>query len=178
MTNTNKTTRKTVTPKVSDDVELGYSYYSNVLKKPFTTIAELRNAEEAYYTELKAKEDKVAQKKADAAVVEEAFKALNAARKSYKTRLSEVTTRYTESLIELKNNFENVTKEIKDDLATAEERYLAALKAFTDKYEQYHITLKDGDFETTISNQTTTGYKAANKAEPTLASLFDIFFNL
>ena len=59
-------------------------FYSKVLKEPFNSIEELMEAEEAYYAKLKAKEDKAAEKKADAVKVEEAFKSLNASRKAYK----------------------------------------------------------------------------------------------
>ena len=43
-----------------------YGYYSRVLNKPFDSLNELAIAEAAYYAELKAKEDKAAQKKAEA----------------------------------------------------------------------------------------------------------------
>ena len=51
-----------------------------------------------------------------------------------------------------------------------------ALKAFTDKYDQFHICLKDGDFETTISNQTTTSPSGV-KADD-FVDVFAKFFNL
>ena len=132
---------------------IDYGFYSNVLKKPFENLAELRRAEEVYFAEQKAKEDKVAQKKADALKVEDAFRALNAARKTYKEDLAAITHEYSENLSKLKANFEEARDEVKEALATAEEAYQLALKAFTEKYpEGYHITLKDGDFETTISH--------------------------
>lgn len=135
-----------------------YAYYSRVLKEPFDSIEELVEAEEAYYAKLKAKEDKAAAKKADAAIVEEAFKALNAARKAYKAEITEVTDTYRKSLTSSKKTFEDGVKVAEDHLATAETAYQQALKAFTDKYpEGYHITLKDGDFETTISGKAKNG---------------------
>ena len=129
-------------------------FYSKVLKEPFESIEELMEAEEAYYAKLKAKEDKAAEKKADAVKVEEAFKALNAARKAYKENLNEATQVYSKGLVDLKESYEKTCKTIKDTLAAAEADYQKALKAFTEKYEQFHICLKDGDFETTISSQT------------------------
>ena len=129
-----------------------YGYYSHVLKEPFDSIEELKEAEEAYFAKLKAKEDKATQKKADANVVEDAFKALNAARKAYKAEITEVTDAYREELTTLKKSFEDNVNAAEEKLAAAETTYQQALKAFTDKYpEGYHITLKDGDFETTIS---------------------------
>lgn len=137
-----------------------YSYYSRVLKEPFDSLEELALAEEAYYAKQKAKTEKALAKKADAQKVEDAFKGLNAARKAYKEDFAQLTKEYAESLENLKKAFELGKKDIHDTLAAAEEAYSTALKTFTDKYpEGYHLTLKDGDFETTISssNKTSTG---------------------
>lgn len=132
--------------------ETGYSYYSNVLKTPFATVNELKDAEAVHFAELKAKESKAIQKKLDAKVVEEAFRALNAARRSYKDDLQALAAKYSEDLLKLKETFEAARNEVKTKLANAEETYSESIKAFTDKYpEGYHLTLKDGDFETTIS---------------------------
>ena len=151
-----------------------YMYYSRVLNEPFTTVEELKEAEEAYYAKLKAKEDKAAQKKADATAVEEAYKALNEARKNYKDALNALTKEYSEALVNLKKTYEAGRVDIKTALANAEDAYANALKAFTEKYpEGYHITLKDGDFETTISSQTVTNKDS--KPEYKQLSFFDIF---
>ena len=166
-TNKNMETNKKST---ADNVNKGnvtftsadYMYYSKVLKEAFNTVAELKEAEEAYYAKLKAKEDKAAQKKADAEKVEEAFKALNAARKEYKENLAALTHEYSENLAALKKSFEGAKEAEHKTLASAEDSYAAALKAFTEKYpEGYHLTLKDGDFETTISSSHTTTPKSA-----------------
>ena len=150
--------------------ERDYIYYSKLLKEPFETIGELKEAEAAYYAKLKAKEDAAAQKKADALKVEDAFKALNAARKNYKDDLTALTTEYSENLKKLKELFEKERTAIQDELAKAEEAYSAALKEFTAKYDQFHLTLKDGDFETTINHGSTT------KELPKALDLFDLFF--
>ncbi len=159
--------------------EQNYMYYSKVLNAPFESLDALRAAEDAHYAKLKAKEDKAAEKKADASAVEEAFKALNAARKTYKEDINELTKVYSKGLVDLKEKFENSRKAIKETLARAEDDYAKALKAFIDKYpEGYHLTLKDGDFETTISGQTSGSNKATLKpgsAKP--VDLFDLFFS-
>ncbi len=155
--------------KKNNNVE--YSYYSKLLKQPFDSVKELQEAEEAYNEKLKAKEDAAATKKADAKKVEDAFKALNAARKSYKEDLTQLTKEYAEALEELKKAFELGKKDIAGKLATAENDYQAALKAFTDKYDNYHMTLKDSDFETTISKQTSETAPVKNSID-----LFDLFF--
>jgi hypothetical protein len=152
-----------------------YAFYSRVLNKPFDSVAELREAEAAHFAELKAKEDKAATKKADAKKVEDAFKALNQARKVYKEDLTQLTNEYSTALTDLKKAFEAGKSDIHAKLAAAEDVYAKALKEFTDKYESYHLTLKDGDFETTISGQS----KAQNikKEDSDLINLFDLLFH-
>jgi chromosome segregation ATPase len=134
---------------------IGYSFYSRVLEKPFDSLCELSAAEAKHFEALKAKEDAAAQKKTDALKVEAAFKALNAARKTYKEELTQLTKEYAESLDNLKKAFELGKKDIHNQLAEAEEAYQAALKEFDTAHpEGYHVTLHDGDFETTLSKQT------------------------
>lgn len=144
--------KKNVTTE-KEDVKQEYSFYSRVLQKPFESLNELKAEEQKYYDELKAKEDKAAQKKADAQKVEEAFKALNAARRTFKEKSSQLCSEYSEELATLKKAFELGQKDLESNLAAAEETYKAALKEFQDKYETFHLSLKDGDFETTISSQ-------------------------
>lgn len=149
-----------------------YSYYSKLLKEPFDSIEELHEAEEAYYAKQKAKEDAAAQKKADAQKVENAFKALNAARKIYKEELTQLTMEYAGSLENLKKAFELGKKDIHDKLAGAEGVYQAALKEFDAAHpEGYHVTLHDGDFETTLSKQTSEDVPAKKPVD-----IFDLLF--
>lgn len=137
-------------------VETEYLYYSKVLSKPFESLTALKEAEAAFFAEQRAKEDKAAQKKADAQKVEEAFKALNLVRKAYKNNLVTIAEHYAEKLKELRAEFENAKTMEQNRLADAETAYANALNAFTKLYpEGYHLTLKDGDFETTISSSTT-----------------------
>jgi hypothetical protein len=164
--------KKTNVKIEKEDTKQNYSYYSRVLEKPFDTIEELTAAEAAHFNALKAKEDAAAQKKADAKVVEDAFKALNVARKEYKDNLTQLTTEYAESLENLKKAFDLGKSDIASKLANAEEASEKALKEFSDKYGTYHFSIKDGDFETTISGSTTT---AENKAAPKTSDIFDIF---
>lgn len=145
-----------------------YGFYSKVLNRPFDTLSELKAEEDKYYAAMKAKEDKAAAKKNDAAKVEEAFKALNAARKTYKDDLVALTSDYAENLKKMKAEFESAKTSIHERLAAAEASYEKALHAFTEKYpEGYHLTLKDGDFETTIHS--------SKNAVTDSAKVFDIF---
>ena len=71
----------------------------------------------------------------------------------------------------MKTKFEESRNLIHEALAEAETAYATALREFTDKHKEgFHICLKDGDFETTISSQTT-----ANNAELKQLSFFDLF---
>lgn len=163
--------------------EVDYGYYSKLLKKPFDSIYDLRDAERAYHEEQKAKADAAATKKADAQKVEDAFKAMNAARKEYKEKLTQLTKEYSEELTNLKKAFELGKQDIHNTMAAAEDAYNAALKEFTGKYDQYHVTLRDGDFETTISGsrskaQETKKSEAKDPSQVSLMNIFDLFFGL
>ena len=163
------------------ETDIAYGFYSKVLNKPFDSVAELREAEAQYYAEQKAKEDKAAQKKADAQKVEDAFKALNAARKEYKEKLTQLTAEYTKALTDIKQAFEHGKQDIQNDLATAEDNYSKALKEFTEKYDKYHMCLKGDDFETTISSSKTQDTKKVeikDSSQVNLFNIFDLFFGL
>ncbi len=168
--------KQTKTANESKDGSRGYTYsfYSNVLKKPFASVEELKKAEDVYFDSIRVKEDQAAQKKADAKKVEDAFKALNAARKTYKEELTQLTVDYSEELKHLQNAFELGKKDIHDKLATAEDNYAKALKEFTDKHQQYHLTLRDGDFETTISGCQN---KTVTKTDNDILELINSMFN-
>lgn len=175
---TAKTAFKNTTAKSSCDKKADYAqaqsygYYSRVLNKPFDTVDELCAAEEAYYKELRLKEEAAAAKNADAQKVDTTFKALNAARKSYKEDITQLTKEYAEALENLKKAFELGKKDIQGKLATAEDTYQAALKEYADKHpEGYRLVLRDGDFETTISSNT-----SDKKTDDGIMSLFDVLF--
>ena len=166
-------TKKNANVQNSGEKEtLDYGFYSNVLKKPFERLDDLKRAEAVYYEEQKAKEDKAAQKRAEAHKVENAFKALNVARKAYKEDLTQLTKEYAEELEQLKRAYELGKKDIHNKLADAEENFEKAHKEFTAAHpEGYHLTLKDGDFETTISGSKTND----KEADKTVNDVFDIF---
>lgn len=160
---------------------LDYGFYSNVLKKPFERLDDLKNAEAVYFQEQKAKEDKAAQKKAEALRVEKAFKARNAARKAYKEDLAQLTKEYAEALENLKKAYDLGKKDLKDNLVAADEAYIKELNDFITKHpEGYHLTLKDGDLETTVSSQVATSADTKSstddKAATTVANIFEMLF--
>lgn len=173
---TKNTTNKTNTPK--EDVKQTYSYYSRVLEKPFDSLVELTAAEQKYFDEKKAKEDAATQKKTDAQKVEAAFKTWNTAKKTYKEKLTQLTTEYSEELTNLKKAYELGKDDLRNTLARAEEDYSRELKNFTDKYpEGYHLTLKDGDFETVISSQTTNDTVKTGFDTERFMDIFNTLFN-
>ena len=112
--------------------------------------------------------------------MEEAFKQLNAARKVFKTDIESLTEAYKTDLENLKEQFEHCKAAIYAELSDAEENYSDALKAFTEKYpEGYHLTLKDGDFETTISKESSLGSKSADKTvRRNTPDIFDMLYEI
>jgi hypothetical protein len=119
-----------------------------------------------------------AKKKADAKVVEDTFKELNVARKGYKEDLTQLTIEYAEALDNLKKAFELGKKDITNKLAKAEEAYAKALKNFTEAHpEGYHVTLRDGDFETTISGGIKTIASKDTAKSSDIFDVFDLMFN-
>ena len=61
------------TAKTKKSTKEDYMFYSRELQEPFESLDALKEAEEAHFAKLKAKEDKAATKKADALKVEDAF---------------------------------------------------------------------------------------------------------
>jgi hypothetical protein len=172
-------TKKNVNMQNSGEKEtLDYGFYSNVLQKPFERLDDLKKAEYVYFEEQKLKEDKAAQKKADAKKVEETFKTLNAARKEYREKFTQLAQEYAEELESLKKAFELGKKDIRNKLADAEAAHEKALKDFTTKYESYHMTLKDGDFEKTISKTTDKSEQLSSTTTEAYSDLFKWVFGL
>ena len=127
-----------------------YSFYSNVLNKPFSSVEELEKAEDIYFESIRAEEAMVKQQENDRDKLEEAFKLRNQARKSYTENLNMLTAKYQEDLKTLKESFESDKTRIKTALTDAEDAYIKVLKAFTEKYDTYDFMLEDDDTETSI----------------------------
>jgi DNA-directed RNA polymerase alpha subunit len=119
----------------------------------FETEAELVREEKAA-AEVEEKKTRASkQKKEDATKVEIAFKARNAAKRTYNETVLELKKKYNEDLLNLKTAFENAVQAAAEALQNAETNYDTELKAFIKKHpEGYHMTLKDGDNVVTISN--------------------------
>lgn len=157
--------------------EENYCYYSKLLQKPFDSIDELKEAESAQRAKLKEKEEKAAIKKAEALVVENAFKAMNAARKAYKEEIDQVTEDYRTNLERLRTAYKDTCVQARNKMTKAEESYYKALKSFTSKYpEGFHMTLKDGDCETTIRHKGEASTVDMLKSSVDFTDLFNLLF--
>lgn len=152
-------------------------FYSEKLKKLFDTEQELVAAEKAVEVEQEKKQKAAEQKKAEASKVEEAFKARNAARRDYNTKLVEARKLYNDAIVAAKKTFNEAITAANSAKDRAEEIYNDALKEFTAKHpEGYHMTLKDGDNVVTISNASDKNFEALGKDfNDLLDSLFNIW---
>ena len=138
-------------------------FYSEKLKKLFDTEKDLVAAEKVVDEENEKKKLASEQKKEEASKVEDAFKARNAARREYNTKLVEARKIYNDAIIAAKKAFNETLTSATDAKDKAEEAYNVALKEFTAKYESYHMTLKDGDNVVTISNASDKNFETMGK---------------
>jgi seryl-tRNA synthetase len=138
-------------------------FYSEKLDKLFNTEKELVVAEKEAIAAEEKKVLAAKEKRAEAKVVEDAFKARNAARREYNTKLVEARKIYNDAIIAAKKAFNETLTAATDVKDKAEEAYNKALKEFTAKYESYHMTLKDGDNVVTISNASDKNFETMGK---------------
>ena len=138
-------------------------FYSEKLKKLFDTEKDLVAAEKVVDEENEKKKLASEQKKEEASKVEDAFKARNAARREYNTKLVEARKIYNDAIIAAKRTFNETLTSATEAKDKAEEAYNIALKEFTAKYESYHMTLKDGDNVVTISNASDKNFETMGK---------------
>lgn len=130
-----------------------YGFYSKVLEKPFDTLEELKEAEAEHQRIEDEKAAKALARKNEALAVEDAFKALNAARKEYNEKRIEISKAYSEAVAKAKQIAEEHLTDVRTALSDAEEKYSKALKEFSDKHpDGFHLTVRDGDFVKTISS--------------------------
>lgn len=128
-------------------------FYSEVTKKLYDSEKELAAAEKAVADAEIKKAEAAKAKKADAAKVEEAFKANNAAKREYNTKVIAARKMYNETVAAAKKAFDEAVTDAATALNTAEEVYDKVLKDFIAKHpEGYHLTLKDGDNVATYSS--------------------------
>lgn len=151
-------------------------FYSEKLDKLFDTEEALIREETAAEKAAAEKAEKAKAKKAEALVVEEAFKARNAAVTEYNKKIAAARKQYAEDLKNLRVAFDAEVATETKKLDAAEKAYDTALKEFTTKHpEGYHMTLKDGDNVITLhSDNKTFDFTDAFKAFDLLDSIFRI----
>ena len=153
-------------------------FYSEKLNKLFDTEKDLVVAEKELADKEAAKADAAKAKKADALKVEDAFKARNAARREYNSKVMDARKAYNTALVEAKKAFDAAINDATATKDKAEEVYNSALKEFTDKHpEGYHMTLKDGDNVITLSRASDKQYEKISKEYNDFIDTFVKFFN-
>lgn len=151
-------------------------FYSEKLDKLFDNEKDLIKEETAAEKAAAEKTKKAEAKRAEAKVVEDAFKARNAARLAYNKNVGEAKDVYTDGLKSLRSSFDAVVVAESKKLDEAEKAYDAALKEFIAKHpEGYHMTLKDGDNVITLhSDNKSFDFSNAFKVFDLMDSIFRI----
>lgn len=130
-------------------------YYSEKLDKKFETVEALEAAEKEAAKAEAAKKKASEEKKAEAKVVEDAYKAHNAAKRTYNENVLKLRKQYDADLRALKKAFDEAVEAEAKTLDAAAVAFDTALKEFTDKHGSFHMTLRDGDNVLTLSNNQT-----------------------
>ena len=128
-------------------------FYSEHLDQIFDTEQELKAAEKEAAEKEAAKKKASEEKRAEAKVVEDAYKAHNAAKRTYNENVLALRKQYDADLRALKKAFDEAVEAEAKTLDEAAIAFDTALKEFTEKHGSYHMTLRDGDNVLTLSNQ-------------------------
>ena len=149
-----------------------FSFFSKKLNKPFDSIAELKQAEQAAAEEEEAKKKAVEQKRSDAQKVEESFKRVNAARREYNEVVIQAKQAYLKEMANAKARFEQTLNESSAKVTAAEKEYAENLHEFSVAHgNNFHTTLKDDDVVVSIDR------KSTNLDDSTVSDFFKSFFN-
>lgn len=161
---------------IDDLKKTAYSYYSNILKRPFDSIDELKTAEAEHQKKLAEKREAANTRKTDATKVEEAFKRRNKINKECTAKKKELYDEYHKTLATLTAKLKEDLQTESSKIKTANADYTRALSEFTKKYpEGYHLTLKDGDVTEEYSSNIDADSSVVNCL--TLDELFDELFS-
>jgi phage-related protein len=129
-------------------------FYSEVTKKLYDSQEDLTAAEKEVADANAKKAEAAKAKKADALKVEEAFKAVNDAKREYNAKVIAARKMYNDTVATAKKAFDEAVSDATNAKNSAEELYDKVLKEFIAKHpEGYHLTLKDGDNVVTYSSQ-------------------------
>ena len=150
-------------------------FYSEVTKKLYESEEELKTAEKEVADAEAKKAEAAKAKKEDAALVEDSFKARNAARREYNTKVVAARKAYNETIAAAKKAFNEAVADATKVKDTAEQAFDTALKEFNKKHDSYHMTLRDGDNVMTISTQ---GENSTDTLNKEYNSVLDFLMNL
>ena len=153
----NKETKDVKDVENVKDETLDIIYKSKLLNKEFSDLDELKKAEAEYRAELAKKEEAKIARKADADLVQDAYVAKNKAAASYNEAYTKAVSVRKEAIDKINKEFYDAICDAKKEYEDAASKYNTALKEFQTKHpEGYHLTLKDGDNELTISRRSNT----------------------
>lgn len=128
-------------------------FYSEKLDKMFDTAEQLQKEEKAAAIAEAEKAKAAKARKEESKVVEDAFKTLNAAKKTYNAELKAARIKYSEDLLKLRTDFESSVAALRKTLNEAEKAYEDALSNFIKQNPSgFHMTLKDGDTVVTLES--------------------------
>lgn len=152
-------------------------YYSERLNKMFNSEADLHNAEKALVAKQADKQKQAIERKADAVKVEDAFKAMNVAKKAYSETVTKAAKAYDEAVKNAKLAYNNAIEGVEKNYTDAEDKYNSELKTFIAKNPSgYHLTLKDGNETAIISGSSSHDPVKimSNSTNSLMKSFFDI----
>ena len=147
-------------------------YYSEILNKNFDKVEDLEKAEKEHQDAEAKKAEAKALVAKESEKVQDAFKARNAARKTYNETLVEARKAYNEDIRAAEKKFKDSLEQVTAAKDKAEADYATKLKEFqNDHPEGYRITLKDGDNVVTLTSAATE-IRSINKEFDDMLDLF------
>lgn len=118
-----------------------YGYYSNLLKKPFDSLDELKKAEDDYNQAHKAELEKAEARKTEAKKVEEALKAQAEASAQARVDKRKAYKEYLSKCDEARAAYLEACDKANETANIAYKDYQEKLKGFCDKYGSFHTTM-------------------------------------
>ena len=151
--------------KTQNESNLSYQYYSRKLGKVFDNLTDLEREELEADKKAAEKEAAAKARKNEAKAVEYAYKTLNATRRAYRVGKEKAAQVYAQEFEAARKKYNDSIIQLSKDLQEAEAAYKKQLVAFNANHpEGFHITLKDDDYETTITSNCDTATNTATKS--------------
>lgn len=125
----------------ADKQEDSYGYYSNLLKKPFATLDELKGAEAEYRKAHEAELKKSEERKAASKEVEEKINAMSQANAEAAVARRKAWKTYVAECQKAKEAYDKAVDEANAKVAEAHAEYERVLADFCKKHGPYHQTI-------------------------------------